>query len=77
VSQRTARRRVIRIAEADDMRDQTVNVDVRLTADKRAMVSALAADRDLTASTVLAHTVVKAYHARFRKVRATRQGGAR
>jgi hypothetical protein len=47
------------------MRDRTVNLNVRITDEERAKLKALAADRDLTASTLLRHMIAKAYAARF------------
>ena len=45
--------------------ERELNLNVRVTEEERAKIHALAADRDLTASTLLRHMVRDAYAARF------------
>ena len=47
------------------MRDRELNVNVRVTEEERAKLHALAADRDLSASTLIRHMLKEAYAARF------------
>lgn len=47
------------------MRERELNLNVRVTEEERAKLHALAADRDLSASTLLRHMVREAYAARF------------
>lgn len=46
-------------------RDRELNLNVRITAEERAKLHALADDRDLSASTLVRHFVREAYAARF------------
>lgn len=46
-------------------KDRELNFNVRITAEERAKLYALAEDRDLSASTLVRHFVREAYAARF------------
>ena len=46
-------------------RDRELNLNVRITAEERAKVHALAEDRDLTVSTFLRHFIREAWMQRF------------
>lgn len=48
-----------------ETRDRELNLNVRVTADERAKLHALADDRDLPISTLIRHYVREAYAARF------------
>lgn len=47
------------------MRDRELNLNVRITDEERGKLHALAADRDLSASTLVRHMLREAYAARF------------
>ena len=47
------------------MRDRNVNLNVRVHPEELAKLHALADDRDLSASTLVRHTLREAYAARF------------
>jgi hypothetical protein len=46
-------------------RERELNLNVRITAEERAKLHALADDRDLSASTLVRHMLREAYAARF------------
>jgi len=46
-------------------RERELNLNVRITAEERAKLHALAEDRDLSASTLIRHMLREAYAARF------------
>lgn len=58
------------------MNDRVVHLNVRLAPEELAKVKALAADRDLTASTLVRHWLREAYAKRFPKKK-TKARGAR
>jgi hypothetical protein len=47
------------------MRDRELNLNVRVTEEEREKLHALAADRDVSASTLVRHMLREAYAARF------------